>query len=59
MPEEWNKGEIVPIYQKGEPLESGNFRAIKLLEHGMKMFEKILERSLRKLITINNRQFFI
>ena len=58
MPEEWRKSEIVPIYkQKGEPLECGNFRGIKLLEHGLKMFEKILEHRLRKLITVNNMQF--
>ena len=58
MPEEWKKSEIVPIHkQKGDPLECGSFRGIKLLEHGMKMFEKILERRLRKLITVNNMQF--
>ena len=34
-----------------------NFRDIKLLEHGMKMFEKILEHRLRKPITVNNIQF--
>ena len=55
---EWKKSVIVPIYkQKGDPLECGNFRGIKLLEHGMKMFEKIVERRLRKLITVNNMQF--
>ena len=55
MPEECEKSEIVPISkQKGDPLECGNFRGIKLLEHGMKMFEKILE---RRLITVNNIQF--
>ena len=58
MPEEWKKSEIVPIYKlKGDPLECGNFRGIKLLEHGMKIFEKIVERRLRKLITVNNMQF--
>ena len=36
---------------------TSNFRGIKLLEHGMKMFEKNLERTLRKLITVNNMQF--
>ena len=42
MPEEWKKGEIVRIYkQKGDPLECGNFTDIKLLEHGMKMFQNI------------------
>ena len=58
MLEEWKKSEVVPIYkQKGDPLECGNFRGSKLLEHGMKMFEKILERKLRNLITVNNMQF--
>ena len=58
MPEECEKSEIVPIYkQKGAPLECGNFRGSTLLEHGMKMFEKFLERKLRKLITVNNMQF--
>ena len=59
MPEEWKKSEIVPIYKlKGDPLECGNFRGIcKLLEHGMKIFETIVERRLRKLITVNNMQF--
>ena len=55
MPEEWNKCEIVPIYkQKGDTLECGNIRGIKLMEHGMKMFEKILERRLRKPTTVNS-----
>ena len=58
MQEEWKKSEIVPIYkQKGDPLECGNFRGIKLLEHGMKMFGKIVERRFRTLITVNNMQF--
>ena len=59
MPEECEKSEIVPLYkQKGDQLECRNFRGIKLLEHGKKMFEKILERRLRKLITVNNMQFW-
>ena len=58
MPEEWKKSEIVPIYmQKGDPVECGNYSGITLLEHGMKMFQKIVERSLRKLTTVNNMQF--
>ena len=58
MPEMWKKREIIPIYkQNGDPLECGNFRGIKLLEHGMKMFEKVRERRLIKLITVNNMQF--
>ena len=58
MPNEWEKSEIVSIYkQKGDPMDCGNFRGIKLLEHGMKILEKILERRLRELIPIDNTQF--
>ncbi|GFR99752.1 RNA-directed DNA polymerase from mobile element jockey-like [Elysia marginata] len=49
MPEDWKQSEIVPIYkQKGDPLDCGNYRGIKLLEHGMKILEKIIEGRLRK-----------
>ena len=58
MPEEWKKSAIVPIYkQNGDPREYRNFRGITLLEYGLKMFEKILKRRLRKLITVNNMQY--
>ena len=48
----------MPIYkQKGDPLECGNYRGIKLLEHGMKILEKIIERRLRKTVEIDPMQF--
>ena len=58
MPRDWEESEIVPIYkQKGDPLECGNFRGIKLLEHIMKVFERVLDQKLRKIIKIDNMQF--
>ena len=58
MPEDWKQSEIVPIYkQKGNPLECGNYRGIKLLEHGMKILEKIIEGRLRKTVEIDPMQF--
>ena len=48
----------MPIYkQKGNPLECGNYRGIKLLEHGMKILEKIIEGRLRKTVEIDPMQF--
>ena len=42
MPEDWKQSEIVPIYKrKGDPLECGNYRGIKLLEHEMKILERL------------------
>ena len=35
MPEEWKKGESVPIYkQKGDPLEFGNLEALRCWNMG-------------------------
>ena len=48
MPREWELSTLIPIYKgKGDPMECGSYRAIKLLEHGMKVLERVLERRLR------------
>ena len=58
IPEEWKDSETVPIYKgKGDALECGKYRGIRLLEHGMKLFERVLENRLRKLIKVDCRQF--
>ena len=49
MPESWKRSTVVPLYKgKGNVLECGNYRTIKLLEHGMKVKERVLEKRLRK-----------
>ena len=58
VPTEWELSEIVPLYKrKGDPLECGNFRGIKLMEHAMKLLEKILEKRLRELVSVDDMQF--
>ena len=60
MPEDWKQSEIVRIYkQKGDPLGCGNYRGIKLLEHGMKILEKIIEGRLRKTVEIDPMQVWL
>ena len=50
--------ELVPIYKdKGDVLECGSSRGIKLLEHRMKVVERVLERRLRQAIEIDKMQF--
>ena len=40
IPSDWTKSILVPIYKKkGDPLECGNYRGIKLLEQAMKLYE--------------------
>ena len=45
---------IVPIYKvKGYALECGKYRGIRLLEHGLKLFEKVSGERLRKSIKMS------
>ena len=45
MPESWKKSNLLPIYHGKEDARScGNYRSIKLLEHGMKVIERIFEK---------------
>ena len=54
IPESWQMSELVPIYKgKGDVLECSSSRGIKLLEHGMKVVERVLERRLRQAVEID------
>jgi hypothetical protein len=58
IPADWELSTLTPVYKgKGDPLECGSYRAIKLLEHAMKVFERVIERRLRRKIEINGMQF--
>ena len=58
IPEEWRTSTITPIYkQKGDPLECNNFRGIKLLSHTLKLWERVVESRLRKMVNISERQY--
>ena len=49
VPEEWNQSLICPIFKnKGDPLDCKNYRGISLMSHVGKLYERILERRLRK-----------
>ena len=48
IPTDWPKSTLVPLYKgKGDPLECGSYRAIKLLEQRMKVMERVLEQRVR------------
>ncbi|GJW50259.1 retrovirus-related pol polyprotein LINE-1, partial [Tanacetum coccineum] len=47
MPEEWRLREVIPIYKnKGDAQTCSNYRGIKLLSHAMKLWERVIERSI-------------
>ncbi|XP_047488444.1 uncharacterized protein LOC125038865 [Penaeus chinensis] len=58
IPEDWRTSILVPVYkEKGDVLECGNHRGIKLLEHLLKVEEKILDQKMREVMVIGNMQF--
>ena len=59
MPESWKRSTVVRLYKgKGNVLECGNYRIIKLLEHGMKVVERVFEKRLRKMVEIRAVQIY-
>ncbi len=55
---QWRSSYPVPVYKgKGDALLCGKYRGVRLLEHGMKLWEKILERRLRDIAKIDDMQF--
>src|SRR6218665_1453331 len=48
LPDDLKINEIVTIFkQKGDAMECGNYRGIKLLEIGLKVYERVIERRIR------------
>ena len=58
IPEDWLKSIIVNVYKgKGDALDRGNYRGIKLLDQGMKVLERILEGMIRDRVSFDDMQF--
>ena len=56
--EDWKVSTLVPIYKgKGSVIECGSYQGVKLLEQGMKVSERVVERRMREIIEIDKRQF--
>ena len=54
QPDDWNTSYIINLYKgKGDALERGNFRGLKLLEHVMKVMENILDKIIRSQVKID------
>ena len=58
MPDEWKTSVIVPIFKgKGDVMSSRSCNGVKLLEHAMKIVERVQERRIQTLINLNKIQF--
>ena len=58
MPHDWRMSTVIPIYnKKGSVMNCASYRGVKLLEHGMKVVERLLEKRLRRLVKVDQMQF--
>lgn len=58
VPSDWEMSTIINCFKgKGDAVERGNFRGLKLLEHLMKVFERVMEKYIRETVNINEMQF--
>jgi hypothetical protein len=58
VPMDWSKSWLVSIYKgKGDAMDCGSYRGVKLLEHVMKVFERVIEVRVRRIASIDDMQF--
>src|SRR5664279_6497592 len=58
IPSDWRKRWMVKVYKgKGDALECSSYRGIKLLDHVMKIIERVIEKRVRSKVFINDMQF--
>ena len=58
MPKGWKTSGMVAIYKgKGDVTNCSAYRGVKLLEHEMKFIERVLEKSIRALVVVDDMQF--
>ena len=58
VPADWRESIIVNLHKgKGDALDQGNYRSLKLTDHVMKLVEHVLERRIREMVDIDEMQF--
>ena len=58
MLENWKTSVMVLIYKvKGDVTKCSAYRGVKLLEHGMKIVARVLEKRIRALVEVDDMQF--
>ena len=58
MIDEWRSSSLIPIFKnKKDTQDCRNYRGIKLTSHTLKLWERIIDRRLRGIVTISDQQF--
>ena len=57
-PDEWGNSLTIPLYKgKRDALQGGKYRGLRLLEHGMKVWERVLNERLKQVTNVGKNQF--
>ena len=60
IPTDWQESFIVNLYKgKGDALNRGNYRGLKLIEQVMKVLERVVEGLIRQRVEIDEMQFYL
>ncbi|GKE08372.1 hypothetical protein Tco_1411923 [Tanacetum coccineum] len=58
MPDKWRLSEVIPVYKnKGDAQACSNYRGIKVISHAMKLWERFIERRLKRETRVLENQF--
>ena len=59
MPDEWQTNVLVPIFKGKADVRNccNTYKGVKLLEHAIKIVERVLERRIRELVNIDSMPF--
>ena len=58
IPTDWEESIILNLFKgKGEALDRGNYRGLKLTDQGMKLLERVLDSKIRKMVNIDEMQY--
>ena len=58
IPKQWEESFIINVYKgKGDAMERGNYRGLKLLDHALKVIERVVVKIVRKHVNIDDMQF--
>ena len=58
IPKDWEESIILSLYKgKGEALDRGNYRGLKLTDQAMKLLERVLDFQIRQMVNIDEMQY--
>ena len=58
IPSEWDDSFILNLFKgKGEAIDRGNYRGLKLTKHVLKVVERIIEVIIRDVVNVDDMQF--